>query len=270
MCVASLLTGSGQFSQLAARNRGIEGMRRNLETPVGGRPSLTQGVGGRLAPWPLRSAFVKGYATSSGQALVELAIIGSISLLAMAFFIQVGLRMNYDQEITQNSFRRALLFAKCEGDEKEPTNWCSRRVPFEVNLGDESQAIAYNRFRNRRMPNPSVGFGVKPTTLISSRATVTWGERLTFLGNDSDSEPRVVVKLNDDPPRLLRSGDFRNPSAPFRSIEKRTDASGTVSQGTSGSTLIAQTTETTTINLNTPNDDKISSTTFSLDTNQAW
>ena len=73
---------------------------------------------GEVAKWP-KSRLLPHFATPplrhSGQALIEFAIMGSIALLAFTVLIQMGLRMNYQQEIQQDAFRNALRIAQNEG-----------------------------------------------------------------------------------------------------------------------------------------------------------
>lgn len=189
--------------------------------------------------------------SQQGQALIEMALIGTIAVAALGFLIQIGLGLNYEQENDQNAFRRALLMAKCEGDEQEPSNWCNTRVPPGVSFSDESQATTMLRMRDRKLPNPSIGFGLVPSTLTMGSATATWGERLTFLDDSTDSQPRVVVRVNDFPDMLYRSGDFPHNQPIVRNIEKTTQMIGTLAQTDStGSATDATTTENTTVTMN--------------------
>lgn len=167
---------------------------------------------------------------NTGQALIEFAVIGSIALLALTMLIQMGLRMNYQQEIQQNAFRNALRIAQSEGDE-------------------ESQSIQYNYFRNRRTPNPSEGFGVTPRVMTQGNATVTWGEWLTYLDGSRDSQPRIIVNLDDQSQPEFRAGDFPTEQPLVRRIVKELDGNGEIRQDNAGSTLASDTTETTTMEL---------------------
>lgn len=114
----------------------------------------------------------------NGQALVEFAIFGSLFLMALAFLVQIGLRMNYQQEIEQQTFRRAMNAAQQEGDE-------------------ESQLTTYYQVRQRQIPDPSDGFAVQPRVRTESSATVVWSEFLTFLDRGRDSQPRTLVHLDN-------------------------------------------------------------------------
>jgi len=125
------------------------------------------------------------------QALVEFAIFGSLFLVALAFLVQIGLRMNYQQEIEQQTFRRAMSAAQQEGDE-------------------ESQMTTYYQVRHRQIPDPSDGFAVQPRVRTESAATVVWSEFLTFLDRGRDSQPRTLVHLDNTPPgEPIRAEDLK-------------------------------------------------------------
>ncbi len=112
-----------------------------------------------------------------GQAMIELAVMGSLSLMALALLIQMGLRMNYQQEIEQQTFRQAQKVAK---------------------TGDPVQAVVIYQIRNRIMPNPSFGMPIRPRVQTQASSSVTWHPRLTRLQNkDRPSEPLIRVELDD-------------------------------------------------------------------------
>ena len=169
----------------------------------------------------------------SGQAFIELAVIGSFALLALNLLIQIGLRMNYQQEISQQTFRHALVISKSEGEK------------------DESASTQLQHFRDRQVPDPSTGFGLMPRTSTNASATVTWGEWLTYLGSDPDSQSRIVFQVNDTR-QEYRSGDFDvgSKSDPLvKHISKQVTVNGTVNQNVNGSSLSSLATETTTLTL---------------------
>ncbi len=202
-------------------------------------PSQAQGKARCLLP----SAFCR--LSLRGQAMIEFAVMGSVALLALTMLIQMGLRMNYQQEIQQDAFRQAMRIAQNEGD-------------------NESQAIQYNAFRNRRTPNPSEGVGVMPRVLTQGNATVTWGEWLTYLNQSRDSQPRIIVNLDDQSEREFRSEDFIDvANQPLvRRITKDLTGSGKIQQNNFKSTLASDTTESTTMELSNG-----ASLTSSVDTN---
>ena len=162
--------------------------------------------------------------------MIEFAVMGSIALLALTVLIQLGLRMNYQQEIQQDAFRNALRIAQSEGD-------------------TESQAIQYNYFRNRRIPNPSEGFAVTPRVMTQGNAAVTWGEWLTFLDGSRDSQPRIIVNLDDQATPEFRAEDFPADQPLVRRITKGLTGGGEIQQNNAGSSLASHTDETTTMEL---------------------
>lgn len=186
-----------------------------------------------------------------GQAMLEVAITGSLALVALAFFIQIALRQNYQQEIEQQTFRRALRMAHSFGDEERP-------------------AISYHHFRDRQLPDPADAFGIIPRTLTTSTSSVTWGEFLTLLADDADSAPLVVVDLNtngginqrrnfnagedgdleDNQPLVSSIDRIINVNESLSSSEVKQDASGRLT-----TRLGAVTTELTTLTINTKGDD---------------
>lgn len=167
--------------------------------------------------------------------MLEFAIVGSVALLALAFMIQIGLRMNYQQEIEQQTFRRAMQVAHSEDDE-------------------ESRSIQYQHFRERQIPDPSEGFGIMPRTLTQAGATVIWGEYLTYLADDRDSESRIIFQVNADPPREFRSSDFEgaNEDDPtIRQVDRITTSRGLSYQNNANSGIQTTTEQRTTLTLKT-------------------
>ena len=120
-----------------------------------------------------------------GQALTELAVFGSVALAALAFLIQIGLQMNYQQEIDQNTFRRALQAARDEWNDDN-------------SMDPESHSVQYYQFRNRELPDPNEGFAIMPRTMTQANATVLWGKWKTFLeAGDRSSEPKIITTIDD-------------------------------------------------------------------------
>ena len=170
-----------------------------------------------------------------GQAMIEFAIIGSTALMALAFLIQIGLRMNYQQEIEQQTFRLALKRAQEEGDV-------------------ESEAILYQHIRDREIPDPASEPTIMPRTSTQASSAVTWGEYLTFLADDRDSQPRVVVHVNDTRADNFRSGDFEGGGAPkdaplVRAIHNQFTSTGQLTQASGASSLSSSSSASTTVTL---------------------
>lgn len=165
---------------------------------------------------------------SSGQAFIELAIVGSLALLALAVLIRIGLGMNYKQEIEQQAFRLALRAAKNEGDEESPV-------------------VSYQFFRDRRVPDPSQGFAIMPGSLTQGSGSATWGEYLTFLDDSRDSQARILVKLNNASEKEFRSEDLDEDQPFVSDINKHIQSTGVIAQSNARSSLATTTDETTTL-----------------------
>jgi len=183
----------------------------------------------------------------AGQALLEFAIFGSLALFALAFLIQIGLRVNYQQEIDQQTFRRAL--AKSDS--------------YSV---VEPPGVTYLQFRDRQIPSPADGFAVMPRVATQGAASVVWG---TFQANtdvdDRDGQYLTVVRVNGTTQEFRgdeERGDFQGlpEDAPLISRVNRTLTSrGTVQQtDAASSSLSTATDQTTTVTLK--NNASVSST----------
>jgi hypothetical protein len=177
-----------------------------------------------------------------GQALVEFAIFGSLALLALAFLIQIGLEINYQQEIDQGAFRRALVEGKEEGDY-------------------ESQNLTYIMVRERQMPDPSQPFAIMPRRRTEAASTVVWGERLAHLADEYESEPRTILdfnrtKVGADFPEWRHSDEIDEPGGQGEHkpwlAKSRTDgvSTGTSWENPTDTGLGTVSTEITTLTLN--------------------
>ncbi len=181
-----------------------------------------------------------------GQAMIEVAVMGSLALAALSLLIHMGLRMNYQQQIEQETFRQALGTAK---------------------NGDPVQAVVVYQFRNRIMPDPSFGLPIRPRIQTQASAAVTWHPRLTKLEeNDRASLPLIRVEL-DGGGADYRSEDLIDDGEPDKkkpliaNIHKTTTATGDLHQeyvedpldptnGTRRTVADVTTTENTTLTLN--------------------
>ncbi len=176
--------------------------------------------------------------------MVELAIFGPFALLALAFMIQLGLRMNYQQEIEQQTFRHALRIAKKEGK-------------------NESPSVTMHQFRDRELPDLSSGFSFLPRVSTNASATVTWAEHLTRLEEgDPDSEPRIIVRLAKRTSPIaaaknhdfeLRSGQLKENQPLIKKINKTTTSTGHLTQSSVSGAVSTDVTDTTEMLLNTKN-----------------
>lgn len=191
-----------------------------------------------------------------GQALLEFAIFGVVTLAALGFLIRVGMTMNFDQEIRMAAFRRALAAAHAENSTDQ-----------------DAMAVAYHYMSDRQMPNPTDGFMSLSRTRTESSAFVEWGDRLTFAyeiqGNDAagrKTQPRVVVRSNNVE-QEFRQNDFPDDEdglgEAFRGVVSEAtttnDSKATLSQTVVGASLASTTTTCSDTTLNTKSSDHIGS-----------
>lgn len=166
--------------------------------------------------------------TRTGQALLELAIFGTLALLALGFLIRIGLLVNYRQEIQMNTFRRALAAADADAKAGNPT-----------------VQVDYLHLRDRLVPDPST-FGIMPRAQAQGSSSVLWGNQglpgamITPLGQPATGagpagiprteQPKTIVRLNEKTDEY-RFEDFIDPDSPFlREAHQETDVQVTITQ----------------------------------------
>ena len=107
---------------------------------------------------------------------------------------------------------------------------------------------------------------------------MTWGEWLTYLADDRDSQPRIIVHM-DDAETEFRSEDLKKdvngePMPLVGTIHKDLNSTGTVTQTQAGSSDATTTNETTTLTFHADKnkdgiDDQLSSS-LTTNTNFNW
>src|SRR3989338_6836464 len=194
-----------------------------------------------------------------GQALVELAVFGSILLAAPGLRLRVGMKMNYDQEIRMAAFRRALAAAHADNGTDQ-----------------DAMAVLYYYMSDRQMPDPGDGIMSLPRARAESTAFVEWGDRLTYAaGHLRATQPLVAVRLNgteqefrmeDLPHHGLTYQDDGNVvvgQVAFRSLAREAEttnvSSGTLAQSGGGSSTGSTTTTNSWGDVNTVSGDRVSS-----------
>jgi len=173
--------------------------------------------------------------------LAELAVFGYVGILALSFIIQMGLRMNYDQEIRMNTFRRTLVDAlndnlPADAKDRDPR--------------DGSYATSYHQFRDRQMPNPAGGFGLILRERTAAESDVTWGNYLTYgspdLSKGRSTQQRIFVQVNNsvadcfpDSERVCYASDFAATSNEplIKNVDVISHANSTTTQS-NGSTSV--------------------------------
>ena len=77
-----------------------------------------------------------------GQALLELAVLGSFALLVLGALVNYGLNADFTQQAAMRSFRQALMSAS------------------EAPLGGKPSSVSYVHIGERHVPSPSSPFGI--------------------------------------------------------------------------------------------------------------
>lgn len=108
--------------------------------------------------------------TDRGQALLELAIFGSLLLLLLGALLNYGLNAEYNQQVMMESFRKALGIAAGQG----------------------TGAAAV--IRDNPLPNPSNPFAVGSVLPVAASANVTKNFQMAKGGGGSS---KLLLDLND-------------------------------------------------------------------------
>jgi len=114
----------------------------------------------------------------SGQALLELAIFGSLILMILGALVSYGLRYNFQQQADQEVFRKANEYAM-KGDD----------------VGDEYGSASYTVIRDRHMPDPSNPFGIGQVSPTMASASITRDHRLDAVGTNYDGLPKMIINF---------------------------------------------------------------------------
>lgn len=138
-------------------------------------------------PKPAREARLWVYRRltgQTGQALAELAILGSLMILVMGSLISYSLRYNQQQDISQEAFRRALEVVSdtaSDGDSGEYVKHPSAN---------------YMIIEDKHIPDPLNPFAMGSVSPIMASASVTrdWAMQLT--PNNNDELPHTRIRIN--------------------------------------------------------------------------
>jgi len=112
----------------------------------------------------------------SGQALLELSLLGSLILLLLGVLISYGLRYNYQQQAQMKAFRTALEMA------------------YQTDIDGKVQGSAsYTLIKDRHIPDPSSPFGAGQITPIMASAGVTRDNLMSETADDYEGLPKMVL-----------------------------------------------------------------------------
>jgi hypothetical protein len=111
-----------------------------------------------------------------GQAMLELAIFGSIALLVLGALINYGLNADFTQQAMMESFRRATISA-AEGSQP-----------------GKPMGVSYVQLTDRHVPNPSHPFTIGSVVPVTGQASgVTRNPRMQETADSEDELPRTRV-----------------------------------------------------------------------------
>jgi len=132
-----------------------------------------------------------------GQALVEVAVFGTIFLMIIGALISYGLRFDYNQRVQQQAFRRAL------------------KIASDQDLGGGTYMLVEDQY----IPDPMQPFGIGSSTPVLSSADIIRTHRLDARAgesNDPNDLPTLVMDVQlgwtNDPaqPSTMQRYIFRN------------------------------------------------------------
>ncbi len=124
----------------------------------------------------MNKVFIKN---KKGQAILELAIFGSILISLLGVLVSYGLRYNYQQLETQRAFRKALGSTATSMVPGTPTS------------------VGHMLIEDRHIPNPSDTFGMGAITPLGSSGSVTRSAALHETPDTVNELPVTVYTIND-------------------------------------------------------------------------
>jgi len=142
--------------------------------------------------------------SKKGQAILELALFGSILILCLGLLIRYGLSINYSQRLQMEAFRQAVKRAY------------SGRNTF-VNA-------SYTILEDKPIPNPADPFGASERSVFGASAGAVWSNQVyaaSEYGAISDL-PRVDYQINDKR-YTFTTGAFKDVSYNGQTLWKKDD-----------------------------------------------
>ncbi len=114
----------------------------------------------------------------SGQALLELAVFGSLILMVLGAIVSYGLRFNFQQQADMHVFRKAQELAMKHDNDNQP-------------YGSSSYTVV----RDRHLPDASNPFGIGGVSPVMASASITRDNRLDETAMDYDGLPKMVINF---------------------------------------------------------------------------
>lgn len=140
--------------------------------------------------------------TIKGQALLELAIFGSILIMLLGVLINYGLKYNSQQQVMQQAFRKVLGLAADRG------------------------SASYTLFKEQNIPDPSNPFAVGSVIPVTSSASVTRDYSMDMVPTEAEELSSLVIEMPDSQVRSYKTGAFRDENVLEGDLDKYTDIYG--------------------------------------------
>ena len=118
--------------------------------------------------YPITQSPNHAITTSSGQAMIELAVFGSALMVVLAILVRLGMTFQFRQTLQQEAFRKALALSQVGQDDDEKTLAVDQAV--------------YTIVEDRRIPDPSVAPVQSSRSPVVAQNQVLWGTDLFFRG----------------------------------------------------------------------------------------
>lgn len=156
-------------------------------------------------------SLAKNLSGNKAQALVELAVFGSIILLVLGFLVERGLQYNKDLNLKMQTFRQALSSAYGKGQ-------------------DEDASINLVVLKDKTSPSTQDAFGFTPHYPFPAGAGAVWSNYLQIGYDNSDFGkpeflPKITLIVNDEsrPYTLTTAGYKEVECTDTTKIKKKTE-----------------------------------------------
>lgn len=124
------------------------------------------------------------YKFQSGQALLELAIFGSLLIMLLGVLVNYGLHYNFQQKAIQDSFRKALWYAG-------RSIWSF----WDQSVGVFPVQTDYSQINDKHIPDPRNPFGIGQIIPVTHTSTVTRDFQLQATPDREKGDKELPTKI---------------------------------------------------------------------------
>lgn len=155
-----------------------------------------------MAP-KLWANWTRPYFNKKGQAILELAVFGSILIMLLGILVNYGLKYNFQQQVMQQAFRKALGIAA------------------------NRPSATYILVKDRHIPDPSNPFGVGSVMAVSSSASIVRDYKMQETADTAGELPRIDIETPDGGVSSYKTAAFRDEyNVPEADLEDDYDSDG--------------------------------------------